>query len=63
MKLPQEMKQLQTNGKKYDYLKIEFHIYQPIITGGLPDLLVHVDQTLKYFIGYENLNILLNEAM
>jgi hypothetical protein len=63
MKVLQEMKQLQINGKKYDYPKTKFHICQQIITGGLLDLLGHVDLILKYSIGSENLSIPPNEVM
>jgi hypothetical protein len=35
MKVLQEMRQQQLNGKKYDYLKIKFLICQQIITGDL----------------------------
>jgi hypothetical protein len=63
MRVPQEMTQQQINGKKYDYLQIKFHIYEPTIIDGLLDLLDHVDLILKYFIGCENPNILLSEAM
>ena len=63
MKVLQEMKQLQTNGKKSDFQLIKFHTYQPTITGDLLDLLDHVDQILKYFTESENLNTQLNEVM
>ena len=56
------MKQLQINGKKSDYQLIKSHTYQLITTGDLLDLLDHVDQTLKYFTEFENLNIQLNEV-
>ena len=63
MKALQEMKPLQTNGKKSEFLKIESLIFLPIITDGPLDLLGHADLTLKYFTEYENQNSLLNEAM
>jgi hypothetical protein len=63
MKALQEMILLQTNGKKYDFLKIKFHICQQITIDGLLDLYDLVDLILKYSIGYETLNILLSEAM
>ena len=63
MKVLQEMKLLQINGKKSDFQQIESLIFLLIIIDGLLDLLDHVDLTLKFFIGCENLNILLNEAM
>jgi hypothetical protein len=62
MKVLQEMKQLQINGKKSDFLLTEFLIFLLIIIDGLLDQLDHVDQILKYFTESENLNFLLNEA-
>ena len=56
------MKLLQINGKKFDFLQIEFLTFLLIITDGLLDLLGHVDLILKYFTESENLNFLLNEA-
>ena len=50
MKVLQEMKLQQINGKKSDFLQTEFHTLMLIITGGLLDLLDHVDLILKYFI-------------
>jgi hypothetical protein len=38
MKVLQEMKQLQTNGKKSDFLLREFLTFLPIIIDGLLDL-------------------------
>jgi hypothetical protein len=63
MKVHQEMKLLQINGKRSDFLQIEFPTFLLIIIDGLLDLLDHVDLILKYFIGCENPNILLSEAM
>ena len=57
MKAPQEMKLLKTIENESDSLPIKFHTYQQRITGDLLDLLDHVDQILKYFTEYENLNI------
>ena len=62
MKALQEMKLLQTNGKKSDFLQTEFLTFLLIIIDGLLDQLDHVDQILKYFIESENLNFLLKEA-
>jgi hypothetical protein len=62
MKVLQEMKLLQINGKKSDFLLIKFHTYQQTITGDLLDLYDHVDQILKYFTEYESQNSLPNEA-
>jgi hypothetical protein len=62
MKALQEMKLLQTNGKKSDFLQTEFLIFLLIITDGLLDLLDHVDLILKYFTESENQNIQLSEA-
>ena len=62
MKVLQEMKLLQTNGKKSDFLQIEFPTFLLIIIDGLLDLLDLVDLILKYFTESENLNIQLSEA-
>ena len=62
MKVRQEMKQLQINGKKSDFLQIEFLIFLLIIIGGLLDQLGLVDLILKYFTESENQNIQLSEA-
>jgi hypothetical protein len=62
MKAHQEMKQLQINGKKSDFLLTEFLIFLLIIIDGLLDQLDHVDQILKYFTESENLNFQLNEV-
>jgi hypothetical protein len=62
MKAPQEMKLLQINGKKFDFLQIEFLTSQLIITGGLLDLLDLVGLILKYFTESEIQNIQLSEA-
>ena len=62
MKALQEMKLLQINGKKSDFLQTEFLIFLLIITDGLLDLLDHVDLILKYFTESENQNIQLSEA-
>ena len=62
MKVLQETRLLQTNGRKSDYQKAEFHIYLQTITDDHLDLYDLVDQILKYFIEWENLNFLLNEA-
>ena len=62
MKVLQEMKQLQINGKKSDFLPIKYHICQLTITGDLLDLLDHVDLILRYFTESENQNIQLSEA-
>ena len=63
MKVLQEMKLLQTNGKKSDFLQIEFPTFLLIITDGLLDLLDLADLTLKYFTESENLNFQLSEVM
>jgi hypothetical protein len=63
MKVLQETKLLQTNGKKSDFLLTEFLIFQLITIDGLLDLLDHVDLILKYFIEWENQNSLLKEVM
>ena len=63
MKVLQETKLLQINGKKSDFLLIEFLTFLLIIIDGLLDQLDHVDQILKYFTGSENLNFLLKEVM
>ena len=62
MKALQETKLLQINGKKYDFLQIEFLIFLLIIIDGLLDLLDLVDLILKYFTESENQNIQLSEA-
>ena len=62
MKALQEMKLLQINGKKSDFLQTEFLIFLLIITDGLLDLLVRADLIQKYFTELENLNIQLSEA-
>ena len=62
MKVHQEMKLLQINGKRSDFLQIEFPTFLLIIIDGLLDLYDHVDQILKYFTEYENQNIQLNEV-
>ena len=62
MKVLQEMRLLQTNGKKSDFLQTEFLTFLLIIIDGLLDLLDHVDPILRYFIESGNLNIQLNEA-
>ena len=62
MKVLQEMKLLQINGKKSDFLQTEFLIFLLIIIDGLLDLLDHVDLILKYFTESENQNIQLSEA-
>jgi hypothetical protein len=62
MKVLQEMKLPQTNGKKSDFLQIKFLTFLLIIIDGLLDLLDHVDLTLKYFTESENQNIQLSEA-
>ena len=62
MKALQEMKLLQINGKKSDFLLTEFLIFLLIIIDGLLDLLDLVDLTLKYFTESENQNIQPNEA-
>ena len=63
MKVLQEMKQQQINGKKSDFLLKEFLIFLPIIIDGLLDQLDHVDQILKYFTEWENQNSLMKEVM
>ena len=63
MRVLQEMKLLQTNGKKSDFLQIEFPTFLLIIIDGLLDLLDHVDPILKYFTESENQNIQQSEAM
>ena len=62
MKALQEMKPLQTNGKKSDSQLREFLIFLLIIIDGLLDLLDHVDLILKYFTESENQSSQLNEA-
>ena len=62
MKALQEMKLLQINGKKSDFLQTKSLTSQLTITDGLLDLLDLVDLTLKYFTESENLNIQLSEA-
>ena len=62
MKVLLEMKLLQINGKKSDFLLREFLTFLLIITDGLLDLLDLVDLILKYFTESENQNIQLNEA-
>ena len=62
MKVHQEMKLPQTNGKKSDFLLKEFLTSLLIITDGLPDQFDHADQILKYFTESENQNIQLSEA-
>ena len=62
MKVRQEMKLLQANGKKYDFLQTEFLTFQQTTTDGLLDLLDHVDQIQKYSTESENQNIQLSEA-
>ena len=62
MKVLQETKLLQINGKKSDFLLTEFLTFLPIITDGLLDLLDHVDLILKYFTESEIQNIQLREA-
>ena len=63
MRVRQEMKLLQTNGKKSDFLQTEFLTFLLIIIDGLLDLYDLVDLILKYFTESENLSSLLNEAM
>jgi hypothetical protein len=63
MKVLQEMKLLQINGKKFDFLQIEFLIFLLIIIDGLLDQLDLVDLILKYFTESEILNFLPNEVM
>ena len=62
MKVRQEMKQLQINGKKSDFLQIEFLTFLLIIIGGLLDQFDLVDQILKYFTESEIQNFQLNEV-
>ena len=62
MKVHQEMKLLQINGKKSDFLQIEFLTFLLIIIDGLLDLLDLVDLILKYFTESENQNIQPSEA-
>jgi hypothetical protein len=62
MKVLQEMKLLQTNGKKSDFLQTRFLIFLLIIIDGLLDLLDLVDLILKYFTESENQNIQPSEA-
>ena len=62
MKVLQETKLLQINGKKSEFLQIKFLTFLLIITDGLLDLLDHVDLILKYFTESENQNIQLSEA-
>ena len=50
MKVLQEMKLQQINGRKSDYQKTEFPILMQIIIDGLQDLLDHADLIQKYFI-------------
>ena len=62
MKVLQEMKLLQINGKKSDFLLTEFLIFLLIIIDGLLDQLDLADLILKYFTESENQNFLQNEA-
>ena len=62
MKVLQETKLLQINGKKFDFLLREFLTFLLIIIDGLLDLYDLVDLILKYFTESENLNFLLSEA-
>ena len=62
MKVLQEMRLLQINGKKSDFLQTGFLTFLLIITDGLLDLLDHVDLTLKYFTESENQNIQLKKV-
>ncbi len=62
MKVLQEMKLLQTNGKKSDFLLREFLIFLLTITDGLLDQFDLADLILKYFTESENQNIQLSEA-
>ena len=62
MKVHQETKLLQINGKKSDFLQTEFLTFLLIIIDGLLDLLDHVDLILKYFTESENQSSQLNEA-
>ena len=63
MKVLQETKLLQINGKKSDFLQIEFPTFLLIIIDGLLDLLDHADPILKYFTESESQNFQLSEAM
>ena len=63
MKVLQETKLLQKNGKKFESLQIEFLTFLLIITDGLLDQYDHVDLILKYFTESESQNFQLNEAM
>jgi hypothetical protein len=62
MKALQEMKLLQINGKKSDFLQTGFLTFLLIIIDGLLDQLDHVDLILKYFTESENQNFQLSEA-
>ena len=62
MKALQEMKLLQINGKKSDFLLKEFLTSLLTIIDGLLDLYDLVDLILKYFTESENQNIQLSEA-
>ena len=63
MKVLQEMKLLQINGKKSEFRQTEFLTFPLITIDGLLDQLDRVDQILKYSTESENLNIQLSEAM
>ena len=62
MKVHQEMKLQQINGKKSDFLQTEFLTFLLIIIDGLLDLLDHVDLIQKYFTESGNQNFQLSEA-
>ena len=62
MKVLQETKLLQINGKKSDFLQIKFLTFLLIIIDGLLDLYDLVDLTLRYFTESENQNIQPNEV-
>ncbi len=63
MKVRQEMRLLQTNGKKSDFQLREFLTFLLIIIDGLLDQLDHVDLIPKYFTESEIQNFQLSEAM
>ena len=62
MKVLLEMKLLQINGKKSDFLQTEFLTFLLIIIDGLLDLWDRVDLILKYFTESENRSFQLSEA-
>jgi hypothetical protein len=56
MKMLLEMRLQLQLGKRQEYLLKGSHFCQRNIIGGVQDLLDHVDQILKFFIGFETVN-------